>query len=150
GMIQWTSIGWRWNEREILPDQLHPRQESRWKEQQRRVEEVLRFFPSGMTAETLNGLLDLEAGTLDEKLVKWTKAGLLTCRRSQKVGYYSLPPSSTEEKFSSTSHDWGWMEKELNSLYAKGEFQVGIRWADLLFSTTDKIPASVRILFARH
>jgi serine/threonine protein kinase/transposase len=150
GIIQWTSVGWRWTEMEIPPDQLRPRQEARWEERRRRVGNVLNFFPAGMTAETLNGLLDLEAGSLDGKLAEWVEGGFLTKRRMQKVDYYSVLAPSSEEKRPSAPRDWAWMEKELEVLYEKGEFQAGVRWADLLFSTTEKIPASLRILFARH
>ena len=149
GLIQWSLEGWQWVEGEISPEELKPRHLSRWEGRRRQLADLLRFFPSGMDAETLCGLLNLEKGGLDLKLAEWTEAGIFRRENFQGSELYSLPAAQEEEKNIPPSQDWEGLFKTLSELYERGEFSAGLRLADLLFLRNEDLPPALRLLCAR-
>jgi hypothetical protein len=132
GLIQWTDLGWHWREGEKIDlSSLLPRHEARWRERRERILEILKFSKVGMSAKTLGGILNLDPRELEEKLSEWEKEGVLTRKKAKKVASYSVKTPRTDEGPAPSLPDWQWLEKELETLYEKGEFSAGTGWADL-------------------
>ncbi len=153
GLLQWTDQGWRWVGDDAADfSQLLVRHETRWQERRRHLLDVLQFSRVGLSAKTLEGILNLEPGSLDEKLVEWEKAGLILSKKLKKQPHYFSKKIPTEGPTQLPIRDWSWAGKDLEELYARGAFGAGVELARLLQveAGKKKLPASVALLGARH
>jgi len=153
GMIQWGEAGWRWVGQDVEIASLLSRQEARWQERLARVQLILKSSHVGLNAKTIEGILGLEAGALDEKIQSWTDQGLLRSQVIEGVPLYFPGTIDDEEASTAFLTDWKWAEAELKKLYEQGAFEAGVELASLLASKTPdalKIPKKVSLIAARH
>lgn len=149
GAIAWGEGGWRWNPEKNWREAL-PEYRRRWEERRGRLGELLRFMPSGLSAEAIAGMLRLERGVLEAQLDSWLQAGWLELRHDSGTAVYSAAADSLAADRPLAPLPWPELEKELEARYAAGDFETGVRWAELLQQTNQKIPEHLKILAARH
>ena len=144
----WTEDGWRWNELhsgEGFHD-LTGSSRRRWEERWARVQNLLAFFPGGLSADSLAGMMGLEPGTLEPRLEGWKAEGRLRAAAEGPVPLYFAKENRPIDQAS--AEGWEAMSGELEALYRKGDFEAGSRIAS---AVGEKNPsAEWRILGARH
>ncbi|MDL1873189.1 hypothetical protein FBR05_13480 [Deltaproteobacteria bacterium PRO3] len=150
GALQWTDGAWAWRP-EGAPDpaRLLPEHAARWRERRARVVEILRALPPGLDAETLAGLLDVEAAWLVPHLEAWVREGLLKRREARQIRRYALAASDAIDENTPATRGWGRIEAELERLYAEGRFEAGARWADRLRAEAAELPPAAALRCAR-
>jgi serine/threonine protein kinase len=152
-LIQWGESGWRWMGHGVKIIELLPRQEARWQERLAKVQLILKSSSVGLNAKTLEGILGLEPGAMNDKLLEWSEKGLLHSQMLDGVPLYFPGSSTPTESASSPITDWKWAEGELQNLYDTGAFEAGVELATHLFShlkDREKIPPRVSLIAARH
>lgn len=150
GALQWGDGGWAWRpEAEPNPARLLADHAARWRERRGRVAEILRALPPGLDAETLAGLLDMEAAWLKPRLEGWAAEGLLKRRWVKHILRYALAEGEATEEARPALEDWGRIEAELERLYEAGRFEAGARWADLIRAEAKGLPAVAALRCAR-
>jgi|GEM_PF-2191754 len=154
-MMQWSEEGWRWTaaaptEFADLASLLNRRQE-RWEERLHRIREVLKFSRVGLNAATLEGILNLERGALDEKLEEWSRGGKISAKKSESGILYYAKAEETAFGLKALAEDWGWIEAELKRLYDEGAFETGVEWARLVEAkaSQESMPEETSLILAR-
>lgn len=154
GRLQWSESGWTWVEDSKLKwATLLPAHEARWRDILGRLQEILKFSKAGLSAGMLEGILQLESGTLTEALQKWVEAGLVFEKNIKGHIHYFSKIVASKEKSLLGRRDWQWLEKELATLYAQGAYAAGKEWADLIQSDPElrsHLPERIAILCSRH
>ncbi|MFO1519890.1 MAG: protein kinase [bacterium] len=150
GALQWGEQGWKWTGENVNFTRLLPAQERRWEERRERVREVLKFSPTGLNAKTLEGILQLEAGALAEKLSEWVKSGGIVLEENEGKTLYRSAETEKKSGPRFSTDDWKWAEEELKRLYDEGRFETGVEWAQVLLSSHAALPETVSLNLARH
>jgi len=147
--IAWTDEGWRWNELQSEKDfsKLTENSHQRWEDRLGRAQNLLAYFPSGLNADSLAGMLGLEAGTLSPRLERWRQQGRLRSISEGSISLYLGNEVPTETN-RDASEGWEAIRQELSLLYQAGAFESGSRVA-LAFAEQNP-SAELKILGARH
>jgi len=153
--LQWSAQGWRWTAGDSPPDftELELRQASRWEDRWQELREILNFSNLPLDGRTLEGMLGLEFGALEEKLAEWARLGRLQVKRIKKNPHYFLTSETETPKANAPEKNWDWALQNLVRLYESSSYDTGARWTEVLISQPSaetKLPDRVALWGARH